>query len=95
MKLPVQVKGCERNAFGTCCIFNFLSHVLMGLPGTDSDLLETVLGVAPSLSHLLSPSLPSALLHFSKAQQVCTQHQVWKEAQVNTSPPPTPRQDLM
>ncbi|XP_035295668.1 ribonucleoprotein PTB-binding 2 isoform X4 [Cricetulus griseus] len=28
-----------------------------------------VLGVAPSLSHLLSPSLPSALLHFSKAQQ--------------------------
>ncbi|XP_055484668.1 ribonucleoprotein PTB-binding 2 [Psammomys obesus] len=30
---------------------------------------KPVLGVAPSLSHLLSPSLPSALLHFSKAQQ--------------------------
>ncbi|XP_041508763.1 ribonucleoprotein PTB-binding 2 isoform X2 [Microtus oregoni] len=31
--------------------------------------VKPVLGVAPSLSHLLSPSLPSALLHFSKAQQ--------------------------
>ncbi|XP_052574851.1 ribonucleoprotein PTB-binding 2 [Peromyscus californicus insignis] len=32
--------------------------------------VKPVLGVAPSLPHLLSPSsLPSALLHFSKAQQ--------------------------
>ncbi|XP_075801638.1 ribonucleoprotein PTB-binding 2 isoform X2 [Microtus pennsylvanicus] len=31
--------------------------------------VKPVLGVAPSLSHLLSPSLPSAPLPFSKAQQ--------------------------
>ncbi|XP_008829285.1 ribonucleoprotein PTB-binding 2 isoform X2 [Nannospalax galili] len=31
--------------------------------------IKPVLGAPPSLSHLLSPSLPSALLHFSKAQQ--------------------------
>ncbi|KAL6092917.1 hypothetical protein STEG23_028273 [Scotinomys teguina] len=31
--------------------------------------VKPVLSVAPSLSHLLSPSLPSALLHLSKVQQ--------------------------
>ncbi|KAL1776787.1 ribonucleoprotein PTB-binding 2 [Sigmodon hispidus] len=31
--------------------------------------VKPVLGVVPGLPHLLSPSLPSALLHFSKAQQ--------------------------
>eukprot|EP00073_Rattus_norvegicus_P046828 XP_017448976.1 PREDICTED: ribonucleoprotein PTB-binding 2 isoform X2 [Rattus norvegicus] len=57
--------------------------------------VKPVLGVTPSLSHLLSPSLPSALLHFSKAQQSSAVGNTSSLLLQNLSPLPLIQQPLM
>ncbi|XP_032757665.1 ribonucleoprotein PTB-binding 2 [Rattus rattus] len=57
--------------------------------------VKPVLGVAPSLSHLLSLPLPSALLHFSKAQQSSAVGNTSSLLLQNLSPLPLIQQQLM